>query len=73
MNIFQNRFETFIGNKNIKINICRIQAYNLIMCGSFSIEFIGFMPRGKEWLDYTNLFSPNNYKKNDRIILKYFQ
>ena len=23
----------FIGNKNIITNICRIQAYNLIMCG----------------------------------------
>ena len=22
--------------------------------------------------DYTNLFSPNNFEKNDRIILKHF-
>ena len=26
----------------------------------------------KTLLDYTNLFSPNDYKKNDKIIYKYF-
>ena len=26
---------------------------------------------GKTLLDYTNLFSPNGYKKNDKIIDKY--
>ena len=36
------------------------------------IEFADFM-KGKSLLDYTNLFSPNEYKKNDKIILKYFQ
>ena len=28
---------------------------------------------GKTLLDYTNLFSPNYYKKNDKIIHKYFE
>ena len=27
----------------------------------------------KSLLDYINLFSPNDYEKNDKIILKYFQ
>ena len=27
----------------------------------------------KTLLDYTNLFSPNNYKNNDKIIYKYFK
>ena len=27
----------------------------------------------KRWLDYTNLFSPNKYEKNDKVILEYFQ
>ena len=27
----------------------------------------------KNLLDYTNLFSPNDYKKNDKIIHKYFK
>ena len=31
--------KTFIGNKNIKTNIFRIQAYDLIMCGYFCIAF----------------------------------
>ena len=35
--------KAFIGNKNIKTNIFRIQAYDSIMCGYFFIGFIGFM------------------------------
>ena len=31
------------------------------------------MLKGKSLLDYTNLFSPNDYEENDKIILKYFQ
>ena len=33
----------FIGNKNIKINIFRIPAYDSIMCGCFCIGFVDFM------------------------------
>ena len=43
------------------------------MCGYFCIGFIDFMLKGKSLFDYTNLFFPNDYKKNDKIILKYFQ
>ena len=43
------------------------------MSGYFCIGFIASMLRGKRLLTYTNLFSPNEYKKNDKIILKYFQ
>ena len=39
----------------------------------FCIWFIDFMLKGKSLLDYTNLFSPNDYENNDQIILKYFQ
>ena len=28
---------------------------------------------GNTLLDYTNLFSPNDYKKNDKIIYKYYK
>ena len=35
--------------------------------------FIDFMLKGKSFLDYKNLFSPNDYEKNDKIILEYFQ
>ena len=31
------------------------------------------MLKGKSLLEHTNLFFPNEYKKNDKIILKYFQ
>ena len=31
------------------------------------------MLAGKTLLDYTNLFSPNDYKNNDKIICKYFK
>ena len=64
--------KTFIKNKNIKRNIFRIQAYDSIMCGYFCIGFIDFMLKGKTLTEYTNLFSPNNFKKNDDIILNYF-
>ena len=64
--------KTFISNKNIKTNIFRIQAYDSIICGYFCIGFIDFMLAGKTLTDFTNLFSPNNFKKNDDIILNYF-
>ena len=31
------------------------------------------MLAGKALLDYTNLFSSNDYKKNGKIIYKYFK
>ena len=43
------------------------------MCGYFSIGFIDLMLKNKSLLDYTELFSPNDHEKNDKIILKYFQ
>ena len=64
----------FIGNTNITINIFRIHASNLVMCGYFCIGFTDFMLEGKSLLGDINLFSPNEYKKkNDQRILKYFQ
>ena len=59
--------------ENLKTNICRIQAYDSIMSGYFCIGFIDFMLKGKSLLDYINLFSPNDYPENNKIILKYFQ
>ena len=60
----------FIGNKNIIKNIYRMQTYDSIMWGYFCINF---MLKGKSLLQYTNLFSPNEYETNDKIISKYFQ
>ena len=63
----------FTGNRNIKANIYRVQATNSIMCGYFCIGFIDFMLAGKTLIDYTNLFSPYDFNKNDSIILSYFK
>ena len=42
------------------------------MCGYLFIGFIDFMLKGKNLLDYTNLFFENGfYQKNDKIMLKY--
>ena len=62
----------FIDRKNVIVNIFRIQAYDLIMCRYFCIGFISFMFKGNTLTEFTNLFSPNDFKKNDDIILNYF-
>ena len=65
--------KAFIKNKNIKVNIFRILAYDSIMCGYFCIKLINFLFKGKTLTEFTNLFSPNNFKKKDDIILSYFK
>ena len=63
----------FIGNKNIKANIFRVQANNSVMCEYFCIGFIDFILAGKKLTDFTSIFSPYNFKKNDGVILRYFK
>ena len=53
----------FIGNKNIKTNIYRIQVNNSITCEYFCSVFIDFMPSGKTLIDYTSLFLPYDFFK----------
>ena len=43
------------------------------MCKYFCIEFIDFILKGKSLFEYTNLFSPNEYEKNGKMIRKYYQ
>ena len=43
------------------------------MCEKICIGFIEFILKDKSFLDYTNLFSPNEYGNNNKIILKYFK
>ena len=43
------------------------------MCGYFCTGFIDLMLTGKTLTEFTNLFSPNNFKENDNIILNYFR
>ena len=54
-------------------NIVGTQDDDSIICGFYCIAFMEYMIPGKILLDYTNLFSPNNYKKNDKIIYKYLK
>ena len=62
-----------IREKSINHNIFRMQDNESIMCGFYCIAFIKYMLVGETLLDYTNLFSPNDYKKNDKITYKYFK
>ena len=61
-----------INNRNIMTNNFRIQAYDSIMCRYFCIRFIDFMLKGNNLTDFINLFSSNDLKKTDDIILNYF-
>ena len=64
-----NEIKKFINNKNIIANIYRVQNYDSIMCGYFCISFINYMFKGRSLTDFIDLFSPNDFKKNDDIIL----
>ena len=61
-----------LHNKNIITNIFRIQAYDSTMCRYFCIGFINYMFNGKTLTENANLFLPNNFTKNDDIVLNYF-
>ena len=62
-----------IKKKHIKTNIYWVQAFDSIMCGYFCIEFIDFIFKDKSVLDYIDLFSPDDYDKNGKMVLKCFQ
>ena len=46
----------------------RLQVYDSVMCGYFCTGFIDFMLKDNNETDLTNLFSPNNFKKNDDFL-----
>ena len=62
-----------VENKNIKVNIFRVQANNSVMCRYFCIGFIDFMLAGKTLTDFKSTFSPYDFQKNDNLILSYFK
>ena len=51
----------------------RIQPDDSIIYGFYCIAFIKYMTAVQTFLDYSNLFSLNEYQKNDKIIHKYFK
>ena len=50
-------------DKSITYNVFRIPDDDSVMCGFYCFAFMEYMLLGKTLLDYTNLFSPNDYKK----------
>ena len=62
-----------IKDKSITHNISRTQDSESIMCEFYCIAFIEYMLSRKTLLDNTNLFCRNDYKKNDKIIYKFFK
>ena len=63
------KIRKYIRNKSIITNIHIIQVYDSVMCGYVCIGYT----ECKSLLDYTNLFYLNRCKKNDKILLNYFQ
>ena len=66
-NIFLKKIK--IRDKSVTRNIFRIQDHKSIMCAFYCIAFIEYVLAGKTFLDYTNLFSPNDYKRNDKMCV----
>ena len=56
-----------IRDESINHNIFRTQDNEFIMRRFYCMAFIEYMLAGKTSLDYANLLSPNDYKKNDKI------
>ena len=44
----------------------RIRAHNPVLSGYLYIGYNDLMLKGKNLLDYANLFSPNQYESNDK-------
>ena len=62
-----------IKDKSITHYIFGRQSDDSIICEFYCITFIEYMLVGNTLLDYSKLFSCNDYKKNGKIIYKYFK
>ena len=62
----------FVRNKHLRVNIFRAQSIKSFLCGYYCIQFLEFMFNGKTLIDYTSLFSPTDFKENDKVVLKLF-
>ena len=71
LNTFQKKSRNLLIN--LQLYQTSLQGYNSVMCRYFCIGFINVMLKDKSLTDFTNLFSPNNFKKNNDIILNYFK
>ena len=71
LNTFQKKSRNLLIN--LQLYQISLQGYNSVMCRYFCIGFINVMLKDKSLTDFTNLFSPNYFKKNNDIILNYFK
>ena len=71
--MFQKKSENSLETKILLQVIIIEYKHSIQLCEYFCIGFIDFMLKGKSLLEYKNLFSPNEYTKNGKAILKYFQ
>ena len=62
----------FLRGKDLDVNIFRVQSKQLVLCGYFCIKFLEHMFDGKTLIEYTRLFSPNDFEANDRVVLSLF-
>ena len=62
-----------INEKSITHNVFIIQDNESLMCEFYGMTFIEYKLARKTLLNYTDLFSPNGYKKNEKMIYKYFK
>ena len=72
LSMFLKKLKNLLG-KDIKANFFRVQANNSVMCRYFCTGFIDFMLAGKKLTDFTNTFSPHDFKKNGDVILSYLK
>lgn len=64
--------KTFVKGKNIASNIYRLQHYNSIMCGYYCIAFIDHMFVGGNLQSFNEMFDPNDFDLNDKIVYDMF-
>ena len=57
----------------LEYNILSDSIIDSIICRINCIAFIEYILAGKKLVDYSNLSCLNDYKKNDKIIYKYFK
>lgn len=65
--------DRIIGKKYMTTKIYRKQVYDSLICGYFYLGFIVFALNNKRLTNFTDLFSPNNFKKDHKMILDKFQ
>ena len=71
--MFQKRLKNLMVIKTPKQIYLEFKTTIQLCVFFFCILFIDFMLAGKSLIDFTNLFSPYDLKKKDKIILSYFR